>query len=72
MEPYSNIGLQLAGRFKENKDYIVFDSPAQTNTFFQMQEVGSHYSEHNMTPQTFADIAAMLYKYLGHVMLRLY
>lgn len=35
IEPYSNIGLELAGRFKENQDYIVFDSPTETNSFFQ-------------------------------------
>lgn len=35
IEPYSNIGLELAGRFKENEEYIVFDSPSETNLFFQ-------------------------------------
>jgi AraC-like DNA-binding protein len=35
IEPYSNIGLELAGRFKENKEYIVFDTPSETNSFFQ-------------------------------------
>jgi AraC-like DNA-binding protein len=35
IEPYSNIGLELAGRFKENEEYIVFDSPSETNAFFQ-------------------------------------
>jgi len=35
IEPYSNIGLELAGRFKENQEYIVFDSPSETNAFFQ-------------------------------------
>jgi len=35
IEPYSNIGLELASRFKENQEYIVFDSPPQTNAFFQ-------------------------------------
>jgi AraC-like DNA-binding protein len=35
IEPYSNIGLELAGRFKENKEYIVFDSPSDTNVFFE-------------------------------------
>ena len=38
IEPYSNIGLQLAGRFEENQEYVVFDSPAETNAFFQMPE----------------------------------
>jgi AraC-like DNA-binding protein len=35
IEPYSNIGLELAGRFNENQDCIVFNSPTETNTFFQ-------------------------------------
>lgn len=35
IEPYSNIGLELAGRFKENEEYIVFDSPSETNAFFR-------------------------------------
>ncbi|AMR30070.1 hypothetical protein A0256_00890 [Mucilaginibacter sp. PAMC 26640] len=35
IEPYSSVGLELAGRFKENEEYIVFDSPSETNTFFQ-------------------------------------
>lgn len=35
IEPYSNVGLKLAGRFDANQDYIVFNSPTETNTFFQ-------------------------------------
>ena len=35
IEPYSNIGLQLAGRFKENEDYIVFETPTETTAFFK-------------------------------------
>jgi len=35
IEPYSNIGLELAGRFKENEEYMVFHSPSETNAFFQ-------------------------------------
>jgi len=35
IEPYSAIGLQLAGMFETNQDHIVFDSPTATNTFFQ-------------------------------------
>ncbi|MBF4473774.1 helix-turn-helix domain-containing protein [Flavobacterium sp. HJJ] len=35
IEPYSNIGLQLAERFEENQEFIVFDSPIETNTFFE-------------------------------------
>ena len=38
IEPYSNVGLELAGRFNENQDYIVFDSPSETNSFFQTPE----------------------------------
>lgn len=34
IEPYSTIGLELASRFKGDDDYIVFDSPPETNTFF--------------------------------------
>jgi AraC-like DNA-binding protein len=35
LEPYSNVGLELAGRFKEDQEYIIFDSPSETNAFFQ-------------------------------------
>ena len=35
IEPYSSIGLQLAGRFKENEDAIIFGSPIETHHFFQ-------------------------------------
>ncbi|MGS2765099.1 helix-turn-helix domain-containing protein [Sinomicrobium sp. M5D2P9] len=35
IEPYSNIGLELAGRFKESEEYIVFETPVETNSFFQ-------------------------------------
>jgi AraC-like DNA-binding protein len=35
IEPYSNIGLELARKLKEGQEYIVFDSPSETNTFFQ-------------------------------------
>lgn len=35
IEPYSNVGLELAGRFDANQDHIVFNSPTETNTFFQ-------------------------------------
>ncbi|MBS7564795.1 helix-turn-helix transcriptional regulator [Mucilaginibacter sp. Bleaf8] len=35
IEPYSNVGLELAGRFKENQEHIVFYSPPETNAFFQ-------------------------------------
>lgn len=35
IEPYSTIGLELASRFKPNQDHIVFDSPSETNLFFQ-------------------------------------
>lgn len=35
IEPYSSIGLELASRFEENQTYIVFDTPPETNSFFQ-------------------------------------
>jgi AraC-like DNA-binding protein len=35
IEPYSNIGLELASRFKENEEYIVFDLPSETSKFFK-------------------------------------
>src|SRR5688500_6242898 len=35
IEPYSNVGLELSGRFKANQDYIVFNSPTETSTFFE-------------------------------------
>jgi AraC-like DNA-binding protein len=35
IEPYSNIGLELASRFKEDQEHIVFDTPPETNSFFQ-------------------------------------
>jgi AraC-like DNA-binding protein len=35
IEPYSTIGLELAGRFQTNQDYIIFNSPTDTSTFFQ-------------------------------------
>jgi AraC-like DNA-binding protein len=35
IEPYSNIGLELSRKLKEGQQYIVFDSPFETNTFFQ-------------------------------------
>ena len=35
IEPYSNIGLELAIRFQENEEYIVFASPSETSFFFQ-------------------------------------
>jgi AraC-like DNA-binding protein len=35
IEPYSNVGLELAGRFNPNQDCIVFNSPSETSAFFQ-------------------------------------
>lgn len=35
IEPYSNVGLELSSMFETNEDYVVFDSPAETSTFFQ-------------------------------------
>jgi AraC-like DNA-binding protein len=34
IEPYSNVGLELAGRLETNQDYLVFNSPTETNDFF--------------------------------------
>lgn len=36
IEPYSTIGLELSGRFKADQDCIVFNSPSETNAFFQI------------------------------------
>ena len=38
IEPYSNVGLELASRFKQDQEYIIFDSPSETNAFFQTAE----------------------------------
>jgi len=35
IEPYSNVGLELSGRFPEDQDYIIFNSPYDTSSFFQ-------------------------------------
>ncbi|HEY1053846.1 MAG TPA: AraC family transcriptional regulator, partial [Emticicia sp.] len=35
IEPYSNVGLELSGRFNTNQDHIVFHSQTEINTFFQ-------------------------------------
>ncbi|WP_192348789.1 AraC family transcriptional regulator [Algoriphagus sp. Y33] len=35
IEPYSTVGLKLASRFKGDEDHNVFQSPAETNLFFQ-------------------------------------
>ena len=35
IEPYSNVGLELSGMFETNEDYVVFDSPTESSTFFQ-------------------------------------
>lgn len=40
IEPYSNIGLELAGRFNQNIAYTVFDSPSEINSFFQISKGG--------------------------------
>lgn len=45
IEPYSNIGLELASRFKENEESIVFDSPVETNVFFQTPKDGLDISK---------------------------
>jgi len=38
IEPYSNIGLDLANRFQENQDCIVFNHPSVSSTFFNLPE----------------------------------
>ena len=35
IEPYSTVGLELAGRFKQNEEAVIFTSPLETNTFFE-------------------------------------
>ena len=35
IEPYSPVGLELASRFKESQEYLVFESPSETNLFFK-------------------------------------
>jgi AraC-like DNA-binding protein len=35
IEPYSNVGLELGGKFGADQDYIVFNSPGDTSAFFQ-------------------------------------
>jgi len=34
IEPYSTIGLELAAKFEENQDYILFDRPSDSSAFF--------------------------------------
>jgi AraC-like DNA-binding protein len=41
IEPYSKIGLELSGRFNTNQDYIVFNSPSETSTFFETEKDNS-------------------------------
>ncbi|AEW01115.1 hypothetical protein A4D02_14225 [Niastella koreensis] len=38
IEPYSNIGLELSSRFNADQDYIIFNSPTETSTFFQTEK----------------------------------
>lgn len=35
VEPYSSIGLELSRRFQPDQNYIVFETPAVSNAFFQ-------------------------------------
>jgi len=37
IEPYATIGLELANRFKDHGDYMVFNSPSETNIFFETE-----------------------------------
>lgn len=36
IEPYSSIGLELAGRFQKGQDCVVFNSSHEINAFFQI------------------------------------
>jgi AraC-like DNA-binding protein len=63
IEPYSNIGLQLARRFEETHDYIVdalfanVPATAYDNRVAKIVAyIKTNYFEQNITPQTFADI----------------
>lgn len=38
IEPYSNIGLELSDRFIADQDDIIFNTPADTNAFFETQK----------------------------------
>lgn len=38
IEPYSTIGLELSGMFESGQDYLVFDSPTETSTFFSLEK----------------------------------
>lgn len=38
IEPYSNVGLELANRLKEEENHIVFNSPDESGAFFQTDE----------------------------------
>jgi AraC-like DNA-binding protein len=38
IEPYSNIGLELASRFNTKEGLVVFNSPEETATFFDTEE----------------------------------
>src|ERR1044072_383450 len=35
IEPYSNVGLELSGRFQTDQDYIIFDCLSDTSAFFE-------------------------------------
>ena len=37
IEPYSNVGLGLAGRLNSDQDHIVFNSLMEINAFFQIE-----------------------------------
>lgn len=59
IEPYSNIGLELSTRFQENEAYIVFDSPPETNAFFQTAK--DSLDVHNVIDALIAKIPAVAY-----------
>src|SRR5688572_20820169 len=37
IEPYSNVGLELSGRFTDDQDYLVFKSRQEIHDFFQVK-----------------------------------
>jgi AraC-like DNA-binding protein len=59
IEPYSNVGLQLSGRFDANQDHIVFNSPSETSTFFQTSK--DTYDIHRIIDALLAKLPAIDY-----------
>ncbi|UII18992.1 helix-turn-helix domain-containing protein [Fulvivirga ligni] len=38
VEPYSTVGLELASRLQSNQDFLVFNSPSETSSFFHLEK----------------------------------